>query len=246
MTSRPLFRGDDLRLETSDLVASISLNRPPVNAFRTQTWHELSHALEIAAAAPDCAVLVLRSDIDGIFTAGADVKEPAMTPEANELRQRLTRSTLSALGSHRLPVIALIDGAVIGGGCGLVSQADIRIASPRSRFAIPEIDVGRAGGARHLLRHLDQGTVRWMALTGGFLSAADAHARGLVTLLSDNVDTAADELVETLVAKGSTALQLTKQAIDRASLLGVDEGYALEQEYSNRLGRSADAAEVGA
>jgi enoyl-CoA hydratase len=230
----------------SGRVASISLNRPPVNAFRTQTWQELSRALELAVTAPDSAVLVLRSDIEGIFTAGADVKEPALSAETSALRQGLTRSTLSALGSYAVPVIAVIDGAVIGGGCGLVSQADIRIASPRSRFAIPEIDVGRAGGARHLLRHLDQGTVRWMALTGGFLSACDAHARGLVTILSDDVDTAADELVETLLAKDATALHLTKQAIDRASLLGVDEGYALEQDYSSRLNSSPDAAEVGA
>jgi enoyl-CoA hydratase len=234
-TQQILFRGQDLTLEVEGSIASIVLNRPPVNAFRLLTWQELQQALATAARASQCAVLLLRSAVDGIFTAGADVKELPADDAAAVLRQEIARGTLQALGSHRTPVAAVIDGAVIGGGCALVSQADVRIASPRSRFALPEIDVGRAGGARHLLQHLDQGTVRWMALTGGSLPAADAHARGLVTILSDDVLGAADVLAQTLAGKGVTTLALAKEAIVRASELGVDEGYGLEQEYSRRM-----------
>lgn len=241
-----IYQGEDVAGEVIGGVATITLCRPRVNAMRTQTWTELGEALTSTAAHEAVNVLVFRSGIDGIFSAGADVTELPMTPARDEHRQRLTRDVLAALGQHPVPVIAAIDGAAVGGSCALLSQADIRVGTARARFAIPEIDVGRCGGTRHLAQHLDPGTVRWMAFTGAWLHADAAHARGLLTLLVDDLDTAVAELAERISAKSPTALRLTKQAIRESAHLDTEAGYALEQRYSLELARSSDAAEAAA
>jgi enoyl-CoA hydratase len=239
-----VYLGEDVTAVVTDRIATIWLSRPPVNAMRTRTWTEFGEALGAAAGVVGANVLVIRSELDGIFSAGADVKELPMTPAQDEHRQRLTRDVLAALGRYPVPVIAAIDGATVGGACALVSQADIRLGTARARFGIPEIDVGRCGGTRHLRQHLDAGIVRWMAFTGGWLDAEGAHARGLVTVLVDDLDLALRELTERIAAKSPTALRLAKQSIAGSEHLDTEPGYALEQQFSLELARSADAAEA--
>jgi enoyl-CoA hydratase len=239
-----IYQGEDVAASVVDGVVTLALTRPKVNAMRTRTWTEFGEALSEAAGASN--VLVIRSGVDGIFSAGADVKELPMPPAQDEHRQRLTRDVLAVLGRYPVPVIAAVDGAAVGGACALLAQADIRVGTARARFAIPEIDVGRCGGTRHLAQHLDPGTVRWMAFTGAWLHADAAHARGLLTLLVDDLDTAVAELAERIAAKSPTALRLTKQAILESAPLDTDSGYALEQRYSLELARSSDAAEAAA
>lgn len=241
-----LYEGQDVTASTTDRIATIALARPRVNAMRTRTWTEIGEALSTVAAQPRVNVLVIRSGVEGIFSAGADVKELPMTPDQDGLRQQLTREVLAALGAHPVPVIAAIDGAAVGGACALVCQADIRLGTGQARFSIPEIDVGRCGGTRHLRRHLDAGTVRWMAFTGSWLGAAEAHARGLLTWLVDDLDASVAELAGRIAAKSPTALRLSKQSIAESEHLDIEAGYAVEQEFSLRLARTADAAEAAA
>jgi len=242
--NRSIFQGDDVSAVLDDRVATISLHRPRVNAMRTQTWTELGEALGETAGADRANVLIIRSDVDGIFSAGADVKQLPMTVAEDERRQELTRRVLGDLGSYPVPVIAAVDGAAVGGACAIIAQSDIRIGSPNCRFAIPEIDVGRCGGTRHLRQHLDAGTVRWMAFTGGWLDAQRAAERGLLTLIADDTDSAAMDLAQCIANKSPTALRLTKQAIGLAEHLDAEAGYAVEQQFSLRLARTSDAAEA--
>jgi enoyl-CoA hydratase len=244
--STTIFQGDDVSAVIDDRIATISLHRPPVNAMRTQTWMELGEALCETAGVRRASVLVIRSGVSGIFSAGADVKQLPMTPEQDEHRQELTRRVLSHLGKHPIPIIAAIDGAAVGGACAIIAQSDIRIGSRNSRFAIPEIDVGRCGGSRHLRQHLDAGTVRWMAFTGGWLDAQRACERGLLTQLVDDADAAATDLARCIATKSPTALRLTKQAIGLAEHLDPEAGYTVEQQFSLRLAQTPDAAEAAA
>jgi len=241
-----IFQGDDVSAVIHDRIATISLHRPPVNAMRTQTWLELGEALYETAGMRRASVLVIRSGVSGIFSAGADVKQLPMTPEQDEHRQELTRRVLADIGTHPVPVIAVVDGAAVGGACAIIAQSDIRIGSHNCRFAIPEIDVGRCGGTRHLRQHLDAGTVRWMAFTGGWLDAQQACERGLLTWLVEDIDTAATDLAQCIADKSPTALRLTKQSIRLAEQLDTEAGYAVEQQFSLRLARTPDAAEAAA
>jgi enoyl-CoA hydratase len=244
--SATIYQGDDISALIDDRIATISLHRPPVNALRTQTWMELCEALRETAGVRGASVLVLRSGVGGVFSAGADVKQLPMTLGQDEHRQELTRRVLAVLGTYPVPVIAAVDGAAVGGACAIISQADIRIGSPNCRFAIPEIDVGRCGGTRHLRQHLDAGTVRWMAFSGGWLDAQQASERGLLTWLVDDTDAAATDLARCIANKSPTALRLTKQAIGLAEHLDTEAGYAVEQQFSLRLAQTPDAAEAAA
>jgi enoyl-CoA hydratase len=241
-----IFLGDDLEASLAGHIVTITLARPPVNAFRTQTWCELGEALAECAGLRAPKVLVLRSGLDGIFSAGADVKELPMTPADDERRQWITRTVLSAVAEHPVPVVAAVGGLALGGACALVSQADIRLGSRRARFAMPEIDVGRCGGSRHLRQHLDSGTVRWMAFTGKQLDAEQAASRGLLTWVVDDLDGETQELAACIAGKSPTALRMTKQSIGLSESLEVAAGYAVEQQFSLRLAQTPDAAEAAA
>ncbi|WP_202377854.1 enoyl-CoA hydratase-related protein [Mycobacterium paraintracellulare] len=226
--------GEDVHATHRDGVATISLERPPVNALRTQTWAELSEALADAVASKPHAI-VLRSSLPAIFCAGLDLKEPLSEAAALETRQRLVTTTLASYAACPVPVIAALGGPVVGGGCSLVAQCDIRVATSAASFALAEIDVGRAGGARHLMRHLDQGTVRWMALTGRRLGAEQALLRGLITFLVDDADADALDIARCIAGKDRTAVELVKRSLDVVENLPVSEGYQMEQQVSELL-----------
>lgn len=228
------FSGDDVHATIRDGVAVITLDRPPVNALRTPTWAELSEALADTVAAKPHAI-VLRSALPRMFCAGLDLKERLSEPAALETRQRLVTDTLASYAACPVPLIAAVSGPVVGGGCSLVAQCDIRVATTAASFTLAEIDVGRAGGGRHLMRHLDQGTVRWMALTGRRLGADQALLRGFITFLVDDADADALDIARCIAGKDRTAVELVKRSLDVVENLRVSEGYQVEQQVSELL-----------
>lgn len=239
----------DVRYERRGHVGHIVLDRGPVNALRTRSWHELAAALEKSRADPAARVLVLRATGSGPFCAGADVRELPMTPALDEQRQALVHGVLERLLHAQVPTIAAVSGACIGGGCALAASCDIRLATVDATFALREIDVGRCGGARHLMRVLPQTVVRQMAFTGAHLDAGQALGFGMLSeLCADRHELTrrVDELAELIAAKSPTALRLAKQSLDLAEEQTLLVGYAIEQQFSLRSGTTADAAEAAA
>jgi enoyl-CoA hydratase len=239
----------DVRCEVQDRVAIISLTRPPVNAFRTVTWEQLDRLLVELADNDRLSALVIRAEGSRLFSAGADVKELPMPPSVDERRQLLARRTLSRVSQFPVPVICAVRGPALGGGCVLASACDVRLATRDARFALPEITVGRCGGARHLMRHLPPGVVRAAAFTGRPISAAEAWRLGYVNELfdtADALDAAALELANAIAANSPVAVRLSKQSLDLAEEMALLEGYAVEQQFTLRLSRTPDAAEAAA
>lgn len=237
----------DLTLHWDDRVAVITIDRPPVNAFRTATWEALERACQ--EARDRARALVIRSGTPGIFSAGADVKELPMTPERDAARQALSRRVLEAVLRFPVPVICAIDGPALGSGCAIASVADIRHASESARLGLPEINVGRCGGARFLMRHLPQGLVREMYFTGRSINASDALRHGLVNAVhpdGDALDAHVAQLAAEIASKSPTAVRLAKQSLDLAEQLPLEQGYEVEQQFSLRLATSPDADEAAA
>lgn len=231
--------GPDVSSELVGRVGVVTIDRPPVNAFTAQTYIQLEAALWELESDPDCLAIVLRSGNDRAFCAGADLSEPSLSVEEDENRQRIVRRVLNQVIEMPQPVICAIDGPARGGGCAIAACCDVRLASTRSSFAMPEISVGRAGGARHLMRVLPVGAVRLAYFTGWPLSAEEAYRLGMVQILAPDeagaVDVLAMKVATEIASKNPLAIRYAKEALDLAERLSVSDGYRIEQQFGMRL-----------
>ncbi|MFE4256206.1 enoyl-CoA hydratase-related protein [Streptomyces sp. NPDC056910] len=242
----------DVQVETEGHIAVMTLGRSPVNALSSAFYDEIATALEQVAGDDTVNVLVLRSASGKAFCAGADVTELAgltgpAAEEADVRRQELARRVFGQLLALPQPSIAVVDGPAIGAGAVIASCCDMRMGSPRAAFVLPEVNVGRCGGGRHLMRHLPQGVVRRMYFTAAPLTSEEALRFGFLDSVYDTgaeLEEAALERARDIAAKSPVALRLGKAALDAAEPLPVQEGYAVEQQYTLRLARTDDAREA--
>jgi enoyl-CoA hydratase len=240
-----------VRVETADSVAAVTLDRPPVNALSSGFYAELSAVLERIAADPQVSVMVLMSASSRAFSAGADMTELAAlsgadADDADARRQELARRVFGQLLELPQPSIAVLDGPAIGAGAVIASCADMRMGSRQASFALPELSVGRCGGGRHMMRHLPQGVVRRMFFTGQPLSSEEALRFGFLDSVHDRAELADAAMARArgIAANSPLALRLGKAALNESEALPVQEGYAVEQQYTLRLARTADAREA--
>ncbi|WP_405970530.1 enoyl-CoA hydratase-related protein [Streptomyces sp. NBC_00988] len=241
---------DDVRLEIDGPVAEVILDRPPVNAVSVGMYQALTETFLTLSEREDVHAVLLRSANPRIFCAGADIREAGTSPDPaetpNEYRQRQARTCYEAVLDCGIPTIAVINGQALGAGAVLAACCDIRFAARDARIGLPEINVGRCGGGRHLMRLIPQGKTRLMYFTGESLDAEEAHRIELVQHVAeaDGVLADARALARRIAAKSPQGLRLAKQALNDAESLPVREGYAREQEYTLRLAASPDAAEA--
>ena len=239
------------RLDITDHIAVLTMDRPPVNALASATYSSIGAHLDDVANSDGASVLVLASASSRAFSAGADTTElrelvGGDAQDANVRRQLLARSVYEKLLDLPQPTIAVLDGPAIGAGAVIASCCDMRIGTRRASFLLPEVDVGRCGGARHMMRHLPQGIVRRMYFTADPLSAADAASHGFLELVDDGADPleAALDRASVIARKSPIALRLGKEALNASESLPVKAGYVLEQEYTLRLACTDDAREA--
>ena len=152
------------------------------------------------------------------------------------------RSAVSPLDS----VIAQVDGPALGAGCVIAACADVRIASSRAKFGMPEINVGRCGGTAHIGRLISQGAMRLMWFTGEPIDAQEAYRIGLVEKVvePDALEATVAALAATIAKKSPVGLRVGKKSMNEAEELPVDIGYAHEQRYSTQMMHSEDAREA--
>lgn len=239
---------EDLEVEVEQGVGTITIRRPPVNAFSTRTYLDLESALTSLNADSACLVVIIRSGLPKIFCAGADVKELPMTTAKDAARMELVRRVFDLTLKASQPVIAAVRGPALGGGCGLAAACDIRLATESASFGLPEINVGRGGGARLLMRVLPQGTARRAYFTGRPIPATEAYRLGMVTeITSDDpgaLESAALELAKEIASKSPMAISFAKESLDLAEEMRVSEGYHVEQQFTLRLASTNDAVEA--
>ena len=174
-------------VETETPIGFLTINRPEQrNAMNLAVWEGLIHGIEKLDGAPDVRVIVIRGSGDRVFGAGADIREldeirqdPARINRALELVER----TMLAVEITDKPVIAMVNGAAIGGGCELAAVCDLRIASYTARFAIPAGNLGIVisfQDTRRLIRLVGLGMAKEILMTGRTLDAHEAQQIGLV------------------------------------------------------------------
>ena len=237
----------EIAVDTSGKVVSVILDAPPVNALTVARYAALAEAFEEIGRRSDvhCALLSARGT--RAFCAGLDLHEFATWPaERDHERAAAARRTFAAIRRCAIPVVAAVNGPALGAGCVIAACCDIRIASERATFGLPEINVGRCGGGAHVGRLVPPGLLRKMFFTGRPISAQEAYRVGFVEEIvpAEELLAAAQNLAAAIAEKSPLGLRLGKQALNEAEILPVEEGYALEQGYSTKLLATEDAREA--
>ena len=214
-------------------IAEVVIDRPPVNALDSRSWHELAATVAEVGARPEVRCVLLRGEGKG-FCAGVDLKETQQTPERIVQLNRGNFLAFRALRSCEVPVVTAVHSFVIGGGIGLCGASDVIIAAEDAYFSLPEIDRGAMGGVSHLSRMIPLHRVRAAFLTGGRIDAAEAYRLGAVarlvspkTLLKE-----ARAFAALIAAKRRRALVLAKEALNGLEQRDVERGYRFEQGFT--------------
>src|SRR5690349_5141773 len=204
------------------------LHRPSVlNALSNDVLDELATVLESFDNDDEVRVVIVTGGPQG-FAAGADRRQFA---EADVPSMMLGGrwSSWDRVKRIRKPLIAAVAGFALGGGCELAMHCDLIVAAESARFGQPEINVGimpGAGGTQRLTRAVGKARAMELVLTGEYLGAAEAHARGLVNRVTppELFLEAAQQLARQVAARPPLAVRLAKDAVLKAQDLSIEEG----------------------
>lgn len=221
--------------EQTGAVARLVVNRPEaLNALNAAVISGLYAAFSRLAEDRSCRVIVLRGAGDRAFVAGADVAEfaAALPADALAVAER-TRRLHSAMVSAPQPVVAAIGGYCLGGGFELALACDIRIASRKAQFGLPEIKLGimpGGGGTFRLARIAGSSVARQLSMTGEMIGAERAHGLGIVASVHepDEFERAIAELADRLASYSPFALAQLKSALNAAEGGGVESACEAE------------------
>ena len=236
-----------VRLEVTDGVAPMRLDRPKMNALNVQVQEEIRAAAHEASERDDVKAVVVWGG-ERVFAAGADVKEMAdMSYTDMVKRSGGLQSAFSAVARIPKPVVAAVNGYALGGGCELALCADVRIAAEDAVLGQPEILLGiipGAGGTQRLTRLVGPSRAKDLIFTGRFVKADEALAIGLVDRVvpAAEVHDAAVAWASQFSAAASYAVRAAKESIDRGLEVDLETGLEIERQQFAALFATEDRA----
>jgi len=212
-------------------VVKLTLNRP--NAFNSLSEAMLAALLAEFEATPkdDAARVVVLGAAGKAFCAGHDLKEMRADPALDYYQKLFAQCTQVMLAIQKLPVpvIARVHGIATAAGCQLVAMCDLAVAARDARFAVSGVNLGLfcSTPSVALSRNLSRKAAFEMLVTGGFISADEAQAKGLVNRVAapEELDAAVEALVGAIVAKPRVALAMGKQLFYRQLEKGIAAAY---------------------
>ncbi len=258
---------DVLSYEVRDRKAYIKLNRPKqMNALNHELLSALAEAFQDADAAEDVFAVILSAEGGRAFSAGGDLKDMANRIEAGEDiggRSGRPRRAMSAypavakagampgfddVNQCSKPVIAAIDGYCLAGGLEIALYCDIRLATRKSTFAMPEPKRHLLSGPAfvHLSRMIPLGEALRMELLGEPIDAERAYQIGLVQGLYDDraeLEAAADLMADKILENSPLAVQFLKRIVREGRDMTVDHHWKFAEMFAFTLGRTEDALE---
>ncbi len=227
--------GELVRLEVSDGVGTIRLDRPKMNALNAQMQRELVEVCAEVESRDDVAAVVVFGG-ERVFAAGADIKEmEGMSRDDMAAHAHLLQEFTTSLASISKPTVSAITGFALGGGCEVALSTDLRFAADNAKLGQPEILLGiipGAGGTQRLARLVGPAKAKDLIYTGRFVGANEALAMGLVDQIhpADEVYDKAVEWAQQFVGAATLALSAAKRAIDQGLDVSLDKGVAIERD----------------
>ncbi|MDV7082793.1 enoyl-CoA hydratase family protein [Rhodococcus sp. IEGM 248] len=221
-----------------DGITTVTVDYPPVNAIPSRGWFELADAILDAGRNPDTHVVILRAEGRG-FNAGVDIKEMQATDGYGALvdANRGCAAAFAAVYDCAVPVVVAVNGFCVGGGVGLVGNADVIVASDDAVFGLPEVDRGALGAATHLARLVPQHMMRTLYYTAQNVTAQQLQHFGSVyeVVPREKLDDTARDIAAKIAAKDTRVIRCAKEAINGIDPVDVKTSYRLEQGYTFEL-----------
>lgn len=224
-------------VEKNDKIGKLTINRPEVrNALNRETRLEIEQGIIELENDANIRVIVITGAGEKAFCAGADIRDmkdatPLMAIDSAELGKRVFKKVENC----KKPVIAMINGYALGGGCELALSCDIRIASDNARLGQPEINIGIIpgyAGTQRLPRLVGKAVAMEMILTGDLIKADEAYRVGLVNrvVAPEQLETAVLEVAEKLAQRSPIIVEIAKSAVNKGLETNLDVGSAYETE----------------
>ena len=212
-------------------MVTLTLNRPQAfNALSESMLAALQHEFDEIAKDDSVRVVVLAAD-GKAFCAGHDLKEMRAKPSLDYYRRLFAQCSEMMLRMQHLPVpvVARVQGIATAAGCQLVAMSDLAVAASTAKFAVSGVNLGLFCSApgvalsRNVLRKL----AFEMLVTGEFISAEEAKARGLINRVAepDQLDAEVERLIATIIAKPRVAVAMGKEIFYRQIELGIAAAY---------------------
>jgi len=221
--------------EITDHVAEVVMENPPVNALTVAGWFEVAKQVTDAGERPDVHAVVLRAEGRG-FNAGVDIKEMQATEGFDALvgANRGCHAAFKAVYECKVPVIAAVNGYCLGGGIGLVGNADVVVASDDATFGLPEVDRGALGAATHLSRLVPPLKARAMYYLAATATASELQAYGSVweVVPREKLRDAAMDVARSIAAKDNRVVRMAKESFNGIDLWDVNKSYRYEQGFT--------------
>ena len=219
-------------------VAEVVVDYPPVNALPVAGWFELADVVRRLGDRPAVNAVVLRAEGRG-FNAGVDIKEMQATEgfEALVGANRGCYAAFAAVYECAVPVIAAVHGFCLGGGIGLVGNADIIVASDDATFGLPEVDRGALGAATHLARLVPQHRMRAMVYLSETATAQELLHYGSVLKVVEleKLRDTALEVARAIAAKSPAVIRAAKESLNGIDPVDVKRSYRFEQGFTFEL-----------
>jgi enoyl-CoA hydratase len=236
-----------IRYEVADHIAEVIVDNPPVNALPVAGWFDLAEKVVAAGRDQDVHVVVLRAEGRG-FNAGVDIKEMQRTDGFDALigANRGCYAAFAAVYECEVPVIAAVNGFCLGGGIGLVGNADIIIAADDATFGLPEVDRGALGAATHLARMVPQHKMREMVYTAESITAQEMERYGSIhqVVPAAELRQVALALAAKIAGKPPTVIRAAKASLNGIDPVDVKRSYRYEQGFTFELNLSGVSDEA--
>ena len=225
---------ENLLVQVEQGIMWLTINRPKQrNALNQQTLQEIERAFDWAEGTDEVKVIIIKGAGEKSFAAGADIKQlhdrkmlEALIPGMQGLYKKIEQSGKVT--------IAAVQGYALGGGCELALACDIRVASKKAKFGLPELNLGiipGAGGTQRLSRIIGKGRAMDMILTGKIIDSEEAERIGLVTYLTDESELLqqAEEVASQILKKGPVAIKLAKLVVHKGFDIDMETALMIEK-----------------
>ena len=205
-------------------VATVTVDKPPVNAMGRDVLAGLGDAAGRVGPAPEVRAVVLTGTGPAAFMAGADISEfqaLRAEPGAMDQHSQLARAVFDAWQALPQPVIAAVQASAVGGGLEIALLCDLIVADPAARFGLPEVKLGLipgGGGTQRLPARIGIAAAKELLFTGSLIDAARAQALGLVNQVSEpgGALAAAQAMAGRIAALPRVAVTSAKRAVNGA------------------------------